>query len=108
MEGVLKMKKLFLHLTKFIYFFSCWWIIFSINACAYIDPSVVTYVIQAVAGVFVAFGAILTVFRHKIFSFFNKTSSKHAKREIHIKNEEDIHIAIDKQEGTENGHSNDR
>jgi hypothetical protein len=37
---------------------------------AYIDPSAVTYVIQAVAGVLIALGAAFTIFRHKIFSFF--------------------------------------
>lgn len=37
---------------------------------AYIDPSAVTYVIQAVAGVIIALGAALTIFRHKIFAFF--------------------------------------
>ena len=61
---------------------------FSINANAYIDPSAVTYVIQAVAAVFIAIGAIFTVFRHKIFAFFRKNSGKSEKKEIHIK--EDI------------------
>ncbi len=37
---------------------------------AYIDPSAVTYLIQAVAGVVIALGAALTIFRHKIFAFF--------------------------------------
>lgn len=81
------MKK-FLTITKFMYFFTCWWIILSINAHAYIDPSAVTYIIQAVAGVFIALGAVVTVFRHKIFAFFKKNSKKASKTEIHIK--EDI------------------
>lgn len=68
-----------------MYFFMCWWVILSINACAYIDPSAVTYVIQAVAAVFIALGALLTVFRHKIFALFKRNSTKTAKREIHIK-----------------------
>ncbi|MBR0091814.1 MAG: hypothetical protein IJP92_08955 [Lachnospiraceae bacterium] len=38
----------------------------------YIDPSAITYIIQAVAGVVVALGAILTIFRHKIFKRFKK------------------------------------
>ena len=82
------MKKL-LALTKFMYFFTCWWIVFSINAHAYIDPSAVTYIIQAVAAVFIALGAIVTVFRHKIFSFFKKRSKKNEKREIHLKDSEE-------------------
>lgn len=82
------MKK-FLSLTKFMYFFACWWIILSINAHAYIDPSAVTYIVQAVAAVFIALGAIVTVFRHKIFAFFNKKSKKNTKREIHLKDSEE-------------------
>lgn len=82
------MKK-FLGLIKFTYFFTCWWIILSINAHAYIDPSAVTYIIQAIAAVFIALGALVTVFRHKIFAFFKKTSKKNTKREIHLKDSED-------------------
>ncbi len=37
---------------------------------AYIDPSAVTYLIQAVAGVVIALGAARTIFRHKIFAVF--------------------------------------
>ena len=81
------MKK-FLNFTKFMYFFTCWWVILSINAHAYIDPSAVTYIIQAVAAVFIALGAMATVFRHKIFAFFKK-SKKSTKREIHLKDSEE-------------------
>lgn len=68
-----------------MYFFTCWWFVLSMNTHAYIDPSAVTYVIQAVAAVFIALGAVITVFRHKILAFFKKNSKKTAKREIHIK-----------------------
>lgn len=78
-----------LKLAKFMYFFTCWWIILSIDAQAYIDPSAVTYVIQAVAGVFIALGALLTVFRHKIFAFFKKSSKNNVKKEIHLKEDND-------------------
>ena len=47
---------------------------------AYIDPSAVTYVIQAVAGVIIALGAAFTIFRHKIFAFF-KGKNKHEETE---------------------------
>lgn len=88
------MKKLF-NAAKFIYFFTCWWIILSINAQAYIDPSAVTYVIQAVAGVFIALGALFTVFRHKIFAFFKKGSKNNTKKEIHLK-EDDYADTVDR------------
>ncbi len=58
--------------VKFAYFFTCFWMFFSNVSFAYIDPSAVTYVVQAVAAVFIALGAILTVFRHKIARFFKK------------------------------------
>lgn len=79
------MKRMMLRAFKFTYFFTCWWVILSMNVHAYIDPSAVTYVIQAVAAVFIAIGAVFTVFRHKIFAFFRKNSGKSKKKEIHMK-----------------------
>lgn len=58
--------------AKFAYFFTCFWMFFSNYSFAYIDPSAVTYAVQAVAAVFVALGAIIAVFRHKIMQFFKK------------------------------------
>lgn len=49
----------------------------------YIDPSAVTYVIQAVAAVVVALGACLTIFRHKIAVLFKKNKGIE-KKEIHL------------------------
>lgn len=70
------MKKIVGQAFKFIYFFSCFFILFTNYAHAYIDPSAVTYVIQAVAGVLIALGAAFTIFRHKIFAFFKKNKKK--------------------------------
>lgn len=81
------MKKMVLKCMSFSYFFVCGWMLFSINAQAYIDPSAVTYIIQAVAAVFIALGAVVTVFRHKIIAFFKKNSKKSVKREIHLKDD---------------------
>ena len=66
------MKKILIKFLKFTYFAGCFWYIFTIPAQAYIDPSAVTYIIQAVAGVLIALGAAFTIFRHKIFAFFKK------------------------------------
>lgn len=71
-----QMKKLLGQTFKFIYFFSCFFTLFTNYAHAYIDPSAVTYVIQAVAGVLIALGAAFTIFRHKIFAFFKKNKKK--------------------------------
>lgn len=82
------MKKVVCQVLKLTYFSMCFWYLFTLRAHAYVDPSAVTYVIQAVAGVFIALGALLTVFRHKIFAFFKKNTKKAEKKEIHLK--EDI------------------
>lgn len=46
----------------------------------YIDPSAVTYVIQAVAGAAIAVGAACTVYRHKIMKFFRTWKKKRARK----------------------------
>ena len=74
------MNKIGLAVFKFTYFFTCFFFLFSNTAFAYIDPSAVTYVIQAVAGIFIAVGAACTVYRHKIAKFFRKMKKKHNKK----------------------------
>lgn len=66
------MKKTFFYVVSFAYFFACFFSLMTMPVHAYIDPSVVTYVIQGVAGVLIALGAAFTIFRHKIFAFFKK------------------------------------
>lgn len=77
-----------LKVAKFSYFFMACFMMLSIHVHAYIDPSAVTYIIQAVAAAFIAVGALITVFRHKIMAFFKKGKKEIEKKEIHIK--EDI------------------
>lgn len=81
------MKKRSLKLLKFVYFFGCFFILLGNTAFAYIDPSAVTYVIQAVAGVLIAIGAACTVYRHKIMKFFRKKKKERMKKK-NKKNEE--------------------
>ena len=71
---------------SFVYFSVCFFNLFTGYAHAYIDPSAVTYMIQAVAAVAIAAGAALTVFRHKIAALFRKNKSLVKHREIHLKN----------------------
>ncbi len=59
---------------RFIYFFVCFFILLGNTSFAYIDPSAVTYVIQAVAG------AACTVYRHKIMKFFRTWKKKRARK----------------------------
>ncbi len=53
----------------------------------YIDPSAVTYVSQSVAGVIIAIGALITVFRHKIVAFFKKGKKEETKAELHFEDD---------------------
>ncbi|MCH5285951.1 MAG: hypothetical protein J1E43_00885 [Christensenellaceae bacterium] len=47
------------------YFTSCFMLLLMRNASAYIDPSVMTYAIQAVAGVAIAVGAVVGIYWRK-------------------------------------------
>ena len=58
------MKKLFNVLVA-VYVFICAMLLFGTNGKAYIDPSVMTYVIQAVAGVVIAVGAAVGIYWRK-------------------------------------------
>ncbi len=49
-------------LLKYAYFVLCFIFMFSFTASAYIDPSVVTYGTQVIAGVAVVVGTIVGVF----------------------------------------------
>lgn len=75
----MRMKKS-LKLLKFMYFFTCFFVLLGNTSFAYIDPSAVTYVIQAVAGVAIAIGAACTVYRHKIAKWFRAQQKKRAKK----------------------------
>lgn len=62
--------------------------LFGNTAFAYIDPSAVSYIIQAVAGVLIAVGAACTVYRHKIMKFIRKKQKKRHMREKEKENNE--------------------
>lgn len=84
------MKKRIGKVVSFLYFFHCFNLLFMMPVHAYIDPSAVTYIIQAVAGVLIALGAALTIFRHKIFAFFKgKKKTEEAEDKIELKNVEE-------------------
>lgn len=55
------MKKVFSAITV-AYAAICCMMIFGITGNAYIDPSVMTYVIQAVAGIVIAVGAVVGIY----------------------------------------------
>jgi hypothetical protein len=59
------MKKKLLSLSGMVYFGFCFMLLFGVNAKAYIDPSIITYVIQAVAGILIAVGAAAGIYWRK-------------------------------------------
>ncbi len=56
------MKKKLLSMAAVTYFTVCFMLLFGVNANAYIDPSVITYLIQAIAGVVIAIGAVVGIY----------------------------------------------
>ena len=56
------MKKVILSVAGIVYCGVCCMLLTGVTAQAYIDPSVLTYVIQAVAGVVIAIGAIVGIY----------------------------------------------
>ncbi len=69
------------------YFAACFFVLMSIKALAYVDATSVTYVIQAVVGIFVAIGAVITVQRHKIVAawrkwYYGRMAKKNAQQQL--------------------------
>ena len=56
------MKKVILTLAGIVYCGVCCMLLTGVTAQAYIDPSVLTYVIQAVAGAVIAIGAVAGIY----------------------------------------------
>lgn len=83
------MKKILGKTVSFIYFFSCFFVVFTMHVHAYIDPSVVTYIIQGVAGVLIALGAVFSIFRHKIIAFFKGKKKDEQEEKIEFKDVEE-------------------
>lgn len=49
-----------------VYMFTAGMLLFGINGNAYIDPSVMTYVIQAAAGIVIAIGAAVGIYFRRV------------------------------------------
>ena len=54
------------HVLTMIYFSICFTFLFMRPVHAYIDPSVMTYAIQAIAGIVIAIGAFVGIYFRKI------------------------------------------
>lgn len=67
------MKNKLLAVASYGYLGLCFMLLFGVNANAYIDPSVITYVIQAVAGIAIAVGAAVGIYFRKAKKKINDT-----------------------------------
>ena len=63
------------------YVFGAAFLLFGKNGSAYIDPSVMTYVIQAVAGVVIAIGAFVGIYWRRARKKMEKTFGVEEKKE---------------------------
>ena len=54
-------------------------LLLSVPTFAYLDPGTVTYVVSMIAGLFIAGGAALAIFRRKIKLFFQNLGKKKEK-----------------------------
>ena len=61
-----KAMKILAFVVPAFYAFVCGMIFFGMNAAAYIDPSVMTYLIQAVAGLVIALGAVFGIYFRRL------------------------------------------
>ncbi len=89
-------KKIMINLLRtllLLYAFGTAMLVFGLNGNAYIDPSVMTYVIQAVAGVVIAIGAAVGIYwrkaKKKVQEKLNIEDTKEQESdEIIVKNKE--------------------
>ena len=63
-------------LLSYTYFGFFTALLMSAPAFAYLDPGTVTYVVSMIAGLFIAGGAALAIFRRKIKLFFQNLGKK--------------------------------
>ena len=91
------MKKLLVKISIGLYFVVNFAVLFSVNAMAYIDPSVMTYAIQAIAGIAIAIGAAVGIYWRKARK---KINDKLGVDENKNKEVEDDNIVIAKKEET--------
>lgn len=75
-------------------------LLWSQTAEAYIDPSVATYVIQAVAGIVIAAGAVIGIYWRKARKKINKTLGVDENRNKEVESD-DIIIQTEATEKTE-------
>ena len=84
------MKKIIYVVLSSFFFTVGFSVAFSMNASAYIDPSVMTYALQAVAGIIIAVGAALGIYFRKIKRNINKKLGVDENRNKEVETDEII------------------
>ena len=82
------MKKKLLALGGIAYFGFCFMLLFGVNVQAYIDPSVITYMIQAVAGIAIAVGAAVGIYWRRAKKRFHKRFGMDENRNKEVESDE--------------------
>lgn len=67
------MKKALKTVVVISYIGICSMLLFGVNGNAYIDPSVMTYLIQAIAGIVIAVGAVVGIYIRRAKKRINET-----------------------------------
>lgn len=65
-------------------------VLFTVSAFAYLDPGTVSYVVSMIAGLFIAGGAAIAIFRRRIKLFFQNLGKKKEETTEAIEDEDDV------------------
>ena len=68
------------NMLRILFYLPCVGAMLLLNAHAYIDPATTSYLLQIVAGVFIAAGATVAVFWRKITFYFKKRKALRARK----------------------------
>ena len=90
-----------LKLFGIVYFAFAGMLLFGANAMAYIDPSVMTYLIQAIAGVVIAVGAVVGIYWRKAKKKVNEKLGIDENRNKEVESDDIIVEAETESEKTE-------
>lgn len=85
-------------IVLFLFTFSAGMLAFGMNGHAYIDPSVMTYLIQVVAGVVIAVGAVVGLYFRKAKSKITKAMGIDENKNKEVESDEIIINDQDSQE----------
>lgn len=65
-------------------------VLFTVSAFAYLDPGTVSYVVSMIAGLFIAGGAAIAIFRRRIKLFFQNLGKKKEETTEVTEDEDDV------------------